>query len=284
MIRRMVVHTALPRPLTEAVEAVLGAAGIEHVSHGDAEPVAAAQRAAGDDRAIALIGPFRSRDVAEAVEATAPAGLPLLAPVATWAGLTRDDEPGGDDDPARPRGTLLRIVARDTVVAQRIAADVAARGQRALVVAGDHAYGVQLDGQLRLGGLPRTARAADADLVILAGLAGEPELARAAALSLPIIAFDGVQGGDIGPRGELGVALPFAPESHEHGQVAMTGPARRAAQLLVSALRTGATSRPELLGALRSLGPFDARGDPVDPPVWLWRADAGWRLTPERPL
>jgi hypothetical protein len=25
-------------------------------------------------------------------------------------------------------------------------------------------------------------------------------------------------------------------------------------------------------------------GDPVDPPVWLWRADAGWRLTPERPL
>jgi hypothetical protein len=33
---------------------------------------------------VALIGPYRSRDVAETVEATAPAGLPLIAPMATW--------------------------------------------------------------------------------------------------------------------------------------------------------------------------------------------------------
>jgi ABC-type branched-subunit amino acid transport system substrate-binding protein len=68
---------------------------------GDGDTMAAAEAAAGDDAALALIGPFLSRAVAEAVEATAPAGLPLIAPVATWAGVTRDDEPGCADDPAR---------------------------------------------------------------------------------------------------------------------------------------------------------------------------------------
>ena len=77
-----------------------------------------------------------SRAVAEAVEATAPAGLPLIAPVATWAGVTRDDEPGCEDDPARHGGTVLRMVARDTVVAARIAADLRAQGSEPLVIAG----------------------------------------------------------------------------------------------------------------------------------------------------
>ncbi len=36
--------------------------------------------------------------------------------------------------------------------------------------------------------------------------------------------------------------------------------------------------------AVRSLGPFDEHGDPVDPPVWLWRARADWTLRPERML
>jgi hypothetical protein len=31
-------------------------------------------------------------------------------------------------------------------------------------------------------------------------------------------------------------------------------------------------------------GPFDAHGDPVDPPVWLWRADEDWALAPDRAL
>ena len=122
----MVVHTALPDPLT-AVDAVLAPTALDHAPHGDTDPVAAAEQAAGDPAAIALIGPFRSADVAEAVEATAPRRLPLLAPVATWAGVTRDDEPGCDDD-ARHRGTVLRLVARDTVVAARIAGDVRAAG------------------------------------------------------------------------------------------------------------------------------------------------------------
>src|SRR5689334_22652430 len=122
----MVVHSVLPEGLTDAVTAVLRPAGITHYAHGYHAPMWAAEVAAGDADATAIIGPYRSRDVAEAVEATAPAGLPLIAPVATWAGVTRDDEPGCDDDPANHRGTIVRLVARDTVVAQRIAADVLA--------------------------------------------------------------------------------------------------------------------------------------------------------------
>jgi hypothetical protein len=39
-----------------------------------------------------------------------------------------------------------------------------------------------------------------------------------------------------------------------------------------------------MLAAMRAAGPFDEHGDPIDPPVWLWRADAEWRLTPDRAL
>jgi ABC-type branched-subunit amino acid transport system substrate-binding protein len=121
--------------LTRAASAVFDAAGIRHIAHGTANAVEAASDAAADPHALALVGPYRSVHVAEAVEVTAPAGLPLLAPVATWAGVTRDDEPGCDD-PARHRGTVLRLVARDTEVAARIAGDVVAAGRQALVVAG----------------------------------------------------------------------------------------------------------------------------------------------------
>src|SRR5919202_1728584 len=153
----MVVHTILPDALTDAVVEVLGTAGVAHVAHGDGDPVDAASVAAADGGAVALIGPFRSAEVGEVLEATAPAGLPLIAPVATWAGVTRDDEPGCDD-PARHRGTVLRMVARDTEVAARVAAWLRAEGRRAMVVAGEQQYGVQLDGQLRLAGLPRAER------------------------------------------------------------------------------------------------------------------------------
>ena len=56
--------------------------------------------------------------------------------------------------------------------------------------------------------------------------------------------------------------------------------ARRAARLIAE---TGATDRASLLSTLRA-GRFDEHGDPVDPPVWLWRADASWVLQPDRPL
>jgi hypothetical protein len=282
----MAVHSSLPEPLTAAARAVLDDAGIEHVAHGDGDPVGAAVAAASDPRALALLGPFRSADVAEAVEASAPAGLALLAPVATWAGVTRDDEPGSDDA-ARHDGTVFRLVARDTEVAARIAADVGASGRRALVVAGDHDYGRQLDGQLRLAGVPRTDLPEDADLLVLCGLAGEPEIERAAALApLPVIAFDGVQGAGLGAGRDVCVALPFAPIDGVAAdeQFAGVDPTRRAARLVADVLAAGAGDRPAVIEALRAAGPFDQHGDPVDPPVWLWRAGAGWALAPEREL
>jgi hypothetical protein len=285
MILRMVVHSVLPDALGEAADAVLRSAGIAHTAHGDGAPMQAAERAV-QGEAIALIGPFRSRAVAEVAEATAPAGLPLLAPVATWAGVTRDDEPGCDD-PARHRGTVLRLVARDTVVAQRIAEDLRGRGETAVVVAGDHEYGLQLDGQLRLAGLARTEDPASADVIVLAGLAGEPEMERAAALApLPVIAFDGVQGAALGAGRDVLMALPHAPADGVAPEALFDGRehVRRAAELVAQAAGRGAGDRAALLAALRELGPFDEHGDPVDPPVWLWRAAEDWTLTPERAL
>ena len=80
----MTVHSVLPDALSAAVDAVLEPAGVVHVAHREGDPVGTAATAAADESAVALIGPYRSADVAEAVEATAPAGLPLLAPLATW--------------------------------------------------------------------------------------------------------------------------------------------------------------------------------------------------------
>jgi hypothetical protein len=205
--------------------------------------------------------------------------------MATWAGVTRDDEPGCDDA-ACHHGTVLRLVARDTVVAARIADEVRAAGQSARVVVGDHDYGRQLDGQLRLAGLPRAECAEDADLVVLAGLAGQPEIALAAATApLPLIAFDGAQGAALGNR-QIHVALPLAPVDGVaiQGLLAGVERARHGAQLVVRALADGATDRAAMLATLRRLGGFDAHGDPPNPPVFLWGADAAWNLRPERPL
>jgi hypothetical protein len=213
--------------------------------------------------------------VAETIEATAPAGLALLAPVATWAGVTRDDEPGCDDDPADHRGTVLRMVARDTEVAYRLAAHLRANGQRALVVAGRGEYGTQIAGQLRLADLPRGD---DPDVVVAAGVPEEPGMeAVKETAPLPLIAFDGIQGLDVGER-DVWVALPFA-QDPSHGIEAA-----RAAQLVVDALAGGAATRAEVLAACRAAGPFDEHGDPIDPPVSLWRADGDWRLAPDRPI
>jgi hypothetical protein len=277
------VHSILPPHLTEAVERMFPG----HVAHGDRDVVGAAERAAAEPRALALIGPFRSADVSEALEVTAPALLPLLAPVATWAGVTRSDEPGCDD-PADHRGTVLRLLARDTVVAERVAAEVRARSGRALVLAGGHDYGRQLDGQLRIAGLPRVESEADADVVVLCGLAGSPETAEAGALvDLPVIAFDGVQGdAELGRREDVVLALPYAPVDGLPAADLFSGVenARRAARLVATALRDGATDRASVLARLRELGPFDAHGDPVDPPVWLWSAEHGWALEPSRAI
>jgi hypothetical protein len=282
----MTVHSVLPAALSSALAEVLAAAGVRHVVHEADDPVGAAVSAAEDPAALALVGPFRSVDVSEALAATAPAGLPLIAPVATWAGVTRDDEPGCDEA-ADHQGTVFRLVARDTEVATRLAADVRRSDLRALVVAGEHDYGRQLDGQLRLADLPRVDDVVDADVVVLCGLADGPEVDRAVALSsLPVIAFDGVQGAKLPAHADVRLALPFAPlAAVPHGEL-FTGiaKAREAAELLVSSALEGAKDRSSTLAALRTSGRFDAHGDPIEPDVWLWRADQGWRFDPERSL
>jgi hypothetical protein len=285
----MVVHSAFPARLLDAAGAALEAAGVRHIAHDPPAggAVAAAVAAAEDPDCLAMIGPLRSDDTAEALEATAPAGLPMLSPITTWAGVTRSDEPGCDDA-ADHRGTVLRLVARDTEVAARIAADVRARNHRALVIAGRHDYGVQLDGQLRIAGLPRADGPGEADLLVLCGLVGEPEVDEARAIdALPIVAFDGPQGGDVGLARPVHLALPFAPAAGDepfdhlaHG----AAEAERAARMIVDALRAGATDRASMLVALRAAGPFDEHGDPFAPSVWLWRAGEDWSLRPERPL
>jgi hypothetical protein len=279
------VHSILPDALARAADAELQAAGVQHIAHGTADPVAAAAVAAADPQALALLGPYRSAAVAEAVDATASAGLALLAPVATWAGVTHDDEPGCDD-PARHHGTVLRLLARDTEVARRLAADLQTRSKRALVIAGAHDYGRQIDGQLRLAGLPRADRAEDADLVILAAFPSDPEIQLAAQTApLPIIAFDGAQGSQLGER-EIHVVLPYQPIEGVPTDELLAGvqQARNAAQLVIAALTDGADDRETTLAAIRRLGAFDTHGDPPDPPVWLWRADTAWNLTPDRAL
>jgi hypothetical protein len=247
---------------------VLDDAGIRHVAGSEPE------RAVADPGAVAFIGPYRSRAVAEAIEVTAPAGLPLLAPVATWAGVTRDDEPGCEDDPADHRGTVLRMVARDTAVAFRLAAHLRDRGEGALIVAGRGEYGTQIEAQLHLADLPRGE-----DVVVAAGVPEEPgmEAVRDTA-PLPLIGFDGIQGLDVGSGRDVWVVLPFA-EDPTHGIEAA-----RAARLVADALAAGARTRAEVLAACRAAGRFDEHGDPIDPAVWLWRADAGWRLSPDRPI
>jgi hypothetical protein len=240
-----------------------------------------------DADAIALIGPFRSRDVAETVEATAPAGLALLAPTATWAGVTRDDEPGCDDDPADHRGTVFRLLARDTVVAGAIAEDVRRTDRLALVVAGGHEYGTQLDGQLHVAELPRATDPEQADLLVLCGLPGEPEIAEARALgSLPVVAFDGAQGEDLGPDRDVLFALPFAPDPGLSAEelLAGVGQVRRAAHLVAWMHGDGARDRRSLLARLQALAAFDDHGDPTEPVVWLWRFETGASATPERAL
>jgi hypothetical protein len=269
----------LPPALERAAAAVLDGAGVRHVAHGEHDHVRAATLAAGDADAVAFIGPFRSRAVAEAIEATAPAGLALLAPVATWAGVTRDDEPGCEDHPADHRGTVLRMVARDTEVAFRLAAHLRSRGERALLIAGEGEYGAQLAGQLRLAQLPRAADVAGAAFALVAGVPEEPGMERAAATApLPVVAFDGIQGLDVGFDRDVWVVLPFA-EDPTHGIEAA-----RAAQLVADALAAGARTRGDVLDACRAAGPFDEHGDPIDPPVWLWRAEPDWTLRPDRPL
>ena len=277
----MTVHSALPAALTAAVAQVMSAAGVPHEAHGERDAVEAGARGfgsvgAGVDRPVALGGCGRDP------RGDSPRWVGAPAPLATWVGVTRDDEPGCEHA-ARHRGTVLRMVARDRVVAERIADRLRAQSKTALVVAGEHAYGRQLDEQLAAAGLARTDDRTRADVVVLAGLEGEAEIDRAAALSpLPVIAFDGVQGAPLGEARDVQLAVPIAPRAGIDPQDLFAGveSARNAAELVEDAFARGARDRAAMLAALRESGRFDEFGDPVEPAVWLWRADERWRLEP----
>lgn len=157
------------------------------------------------------------------------------------------------------------MVARDTVVAERIADRLRAQAKTALVVAGEHAYGRQLDEQLAAAGLARTDDRTRADVVVLAGLEGEAEIDRAAALSpLPVIAFDGVQGAPLGEARDVQLAVPIAPRAGIDSPDLFAGveSARNAAELVEDALAHGARDRAAMLAALRESRPFDDNGNP----------------------
>ncbi len=151
---------------------------------------------------------------------------------------------------------MFRLVARDTEVAIRLAQDVKCAGCRAIVVAGDHEYGVQLDGQLRLGDLPRADDVEDADLVVLCGLANEPEIERVRSLApLPVIAFDGAQGADLGSGRD--VLMRYRSRRRRTSPPPISSRASVRLDMLPSSwlgsLTAGARDRSSLLVELRTL-------------------------------
>jgi hypothetical protein len=101
-----------------------------------------------------------------------------------------------------------------------------------------------------------------------------------------VIAFDGVQGAKLPANADVRLALPFAPLAAVSQDELFSGSAkaREAGELLVSYAVEGAKDRSATLAALRTSGCFDAHGDPIEPDVWLWRADQAWRLEPESSL
>lgn len=109
------------------------------------------------------------------------------------------------------------------------------------------------------------------------GLAGEAEIEEARSLDpLPVVAFDGVQGVQLGSPGRaLLLALPFAPSATfpPDQLFAGIGQAGKAAKLVVEAQPQRCRRASPLLASLRASTRFDEHGDPVRPEVWLWNAD-----------
>ncbi len=90
----------------------------------DAIAMAAAQRAAEDDEALAYLGDFHSSQVASTAPILSTAGLLQVAPVATYAGLAGD--------------TLVRLMPHDGVGSRAIADWLAAVGVGEVLVVHDY--------------------------------------------------------------------------------------------------------------------------------------------------
>jgi hypothetical protein len=238
----MRVHSMLPARHDERLTRALGE--IDHV------PQSTPEAAMGDSGCVAFVGPWRSVEVAEAMEGLGPHGLAHLAPAATWVGLTRPDEPAGSDDKPERR-TLFRLAARDMEVCRAIVSVV---DGRARLISDGSEYGSQIASQLRLAGLE-----SDGDMVVYAGL-GET-----APPGLPpnVIALDGAAHGGFPERHPEALyfcaahpvegftdaeAWDFAPQVEQAGRLIASG-----------ALPAG----------------FDEHGDPLEPVIGMWRFSGG---------
>jgi hypothetical protein len=120
----MAVHTILPPPLTDAVDAVLRSAGEPHVAHGDGDPVGAAVAViAGDhEYGLQLDGiqgeSFPGQDVEIAlVYAPGPLGVVESRRAAELVLASRDLEEmrrlGGFDEHGDPLDPLVRFERYD---------------------------------------------------------------------------------------------------------------------------------------------------------------------------
>jgi branched-chain amino acid transport system substrate-binding protein len=157
-------------PLPELV--VLDSFGDDHGQRA----VANARRAAEDPQALAFLGDFLSSRVLETAPIVGEAGLLVVAPVATFAGLSGP--------------TLVRLMPHDGVGARAIAVWLAEQGVEELLVVHDHDadYGVSVGAMCvdaaREGGLrvrsrpvwnhdePVAADVGDAGAVLYVGVAG----------------------------------------------------------------------------------------------------------------
>jgi hypothetical protein len=257
------VHSGeLPERHAAVLARTLRAAGVEHAAGSTPEEAAA------DADCVAFIGPFRSWRAALAAPVLNAAGIVQVCPAATWAALTRADEPSGDDEAPdlRPAGraTLVRLVPRDTEVCRRLVENAPER--RLAVVADHESYGRQLAQQLRLAGLEE--RPGEPDAVVYCGLAENAPHGLLAGRR--VYAFDGAQGfGDAHTR----YVLPIVPLDGWSGADlhAYVPQLRQAGELVARAVERGGADREAVLRAVWELGGFDEHGDPPRGPVGVWR-------------
>lgn len=278
------VHSHLPPDLTAVLSEALSRGGVEHVDSGARTPVAAAEEAVRDDRAVAFVGPYRSADVGETAGILNEAGMAQLAPAATYAALTRD-EPGAEDGmPASlaPTGrrTLFRLVARDTAVCQALVGSV---GTRCAVLSDGGSYGEQVAAQMRLSGVePDEA----ADTVLYAGLAdGAPLDALRASAPRPVLTLDGALSAQFAAAlGHDRVRFATAAYPREGSEVrsvlAFIPQAAEAGMLIVGSLMAAGPDRARVLDALRDCGRFDEHGDTTERRVGLWRIRSDATIEP----
>lgn len=269
------VHSHLPPDLAAALSQSLSVGGVEHVDSGSANPVAAAQEAAADARAVAFVGPFRSFHVGETAAILNEAGMAQLAPAATYAALTRD-EPGAEDGmPASlvPTGrrTLFRLVARDTAVCQAVVAHV---GTRCALVSDGGSYGEQVAAQIRLAGVEPDD---DADTVLYAGLARDAPLEPLRATApRPVVTLDGALEPEFAAalgHDRLQVASAAYPREGSDARTvhAFIPQTAEAGMLVVGSLIAAGPDRSRIVEALRGCGRFDEFGDTTERRVGLWR-------------